>query len=210
MAFGEHWEWRGFGPPGEPLYDEIRGLPVRFSRAQEVTDRYLWLPGCPLNVKLRGGDFKIKRLLETDGSGLERWLEDAGENYSFPLAFEVLAEVAAALGVSLEAQSTDAILGSDELLDLLRQASPSPLLIRVEKRRWQHSIPDFPGVIVELAEIVAPEPVVSVGLEGRRRDGVQEALRRLHLPGSLRPMSYLGALEIWGRGERIIPGPPAS
>ena len=76
MAFGTHWEWRGFGLLSEALDKELRTLPALFPDSQVVTDRYLWSPGCGINFKLRFGDFKIKRCLEAVGGGVSRWVED--------------------------------------------------------------------------------------------------------------------------------------
>ena len=96
MAFGKHWEWRGFGDLSPQRLARVRQLPLLFERSQEVVDRYLWAPGCELNVKLRFGDFKIKRLISRAGRGVEEWLEDPAENHSFPIAASVVSDVAKA------------------------------------------------------------------------------------------------------------------
>jgi len=90
MAFGKHWEWRGFGSPPPATLRTVESLPLKFPDLQAVTDLYLWVPGSPINVKLRMRDLKFKRLLEVSGE-FERWLEDEAENYPFPLSPEVTA-----------------------------------------------------------------------------------------------------------------------
>ena len=104
MAFGLHWEWRGFGNLSRELIERIERLPRKFPSDQEVVDEYLWFPGSSLNLKLREGSLKLKRLLETSGE-FERWLEDEDENYRFPLVPEALDTVLFALGLPVERSS---------------------------------------------------------------------------------------------------------
>lgn len=203
MAFGEHWEWRGFGCLGKNLHDIVRSLPRLFPRPQKVTDRYLCVVDCPLNVKLRYGDFKIKRLLETHPSGIERWLEDPAENYSFPLAPSVVEDVATQFGIALTALVSEPIASSEELLELLSRSTSGIRVIHVEKLRWQYRLPEPEGVVVELAEIRKPEQVMSLALEDPERARVRQAMKQLQLPGPLRKLNYLEAVEIWSRGGRV-------
>jgi hypothetical protein len=209
MAFGTHWEWRGFGQLSSELRARIDALPLRFERPQEITDEYLWVPGSPINVKLRLSDLKFKRLLEV-ARGLELWLEDPAENYALPLAAPVVEKLAAELGIVVPALEA-AALSREELLRLLDRAKPRVELVAVEKKRWQRSWSDRArpesgtedAVTIEVAEISAPERISSVGLEHPRADRVQAALDALGLARSFRKLSYLGALEIWARRGRI-------
>ena len=114
MAFGTHWEWRGFGELSEALDATIRSLPRLFPDSQTVIDRYLWSAGCDINFKLRLGDFKIKRCLAAPGGGVARWSEDPAENYSFPLAANVFNELAGALAAGGEAAQAQAAARQDE------------------------------------------------------------------------------------------------
>jgi len=203
MAFGRHWEWRGFGAPRPELIDAVRGLPRLFEAPQEIVDRYLWSPDCDLNLKLRSGDFKIKRLVDRRSDGVEEWLESPDENFSFPIDSRVLEEVARRLGVDSVPVSADGIATADELLEALCGGESQVRMIDVDKLRWQHSGVGGGAAIVEYAEIRAPEPIVSIGVEDEEESRVRAALEVLGLPGNLRTASYRDALDIWGRGDRI-------
>jgi hypothetical protein len=204
MAFGEHWEWRGFGTLPRSLRQELESLPLKFPTAQEITDEYLWSPSSTVNIKLRLGDLKFKRLLESV-DGLERWMENPGENHPFPLSRAVLSTLAAGLGVSLPGASP---LGREELLALLRRTAPPVQTVRVTKVRWQREWPPVlpdgeEGVMVELAEVTSPERIFSVGLEHTDRGRLVQALGALRLDLHLRRLSYVQAISFWARGGRI-------
>ena len=204
MAFGVHWEWRGFGEVPAPVRARIEALPLKFDRSQDVTDEYLWVPGSRINVKLRFSDLKFKRLLESAG-GLERWLEDPDENYPFPLGKKVREKLAGDLGIQLPPVPARAV-GREALLALMDRSDPPVKRVVVQKSRWQREW--SPGdsiepVIVEVAEILAPERMVSIGLEHPEADRVRAALDALGLAQALRPLSYLAALSAWARGGKV-------
>ena len=92
-------------------------------------------------------------------------------------------------------------------------------MIEVHKRRrtrlWKH--PEA-NVVVELVDITHPEVISCVGfestiaqLEGADKDllqaactSIERALDAFEIEGEgLRPMSYFGALNIWGEGKRL-------
>jgi len=197
MAFGTHWEWRGFGSLPGTLAEGIRALPGLFPDSQVVTDRYLWSPGCEVNFKLRLGDFKIKRCIESAQGGVSKWVEDPAENFSFPLAASVFDEVAGALGVG-SGPATAPVSCEDELLDLLAAGGSRLRVISVAKERWQYRAPVMEDGIVELAEIASPEKIVSVSVEHDSEAGVREIMAAIGLPGELETVSYLEALAVWG------------
>jgi hypothetical protein len=199
MAFGTHWEWRGFGGVSSTLEERIRALAALFPDSQEVTDRYLWSPGCSINFKLRFGDFKIKRCLEVAEGGVARWQEDPGENYSFPLTAGVFSEVVSALG-GAEGAAGEPVESEVELLTRAGSAVAGLKVVAVAKERWQYGAPVAAGGIVELAQINSPEEIGSVSVEHESEDGVREIMEVLGLPGELESFSYLDALEIWGKG----------
>lgn len=203
MAFGKHWEWRGFGTPRGEVLDTVRGLPLLFDTAQQVVDRYLWSPGCDLNLKLRFGDFKIKRRVDRGSDGVEEWLENAAENYSFPLGRLVFDEVARALGVEDVSAPSEEIATATDLVDALRGGASQVRLIDVDKLRWQHAGPEGGAAIIEYAEIRAPETIVSIGVEDEDEGKIRATLETLGLPGGLRTASYLDALDIWAAGGRL-------
>ena len=199
MAFGMHWEWRGFGVISSTLEEKLRALVPLFPDSQVVTDRYLWSPGCSINFKLRFGDFKIKRCLEQEEGGVAKWQEDPGENYSFPLAGGVLGEVVSALGGTDEGAG-DAVESEAELLDRAGLAIAGLQVVAVAKERWQYGAPVLEGGIIELAQISLPEEIISVSVEHESAEGVREIMEVLGLPGELKSFSYLEALETWGNG----------
>ena len=199
MAFGTHWEWRGFGKLSGVLGGEIRSLRALFPESQVVTDRYIWSAGCDINFKLRLGDFKIKRCLEVAESGIARWSEDPAENYSFPLAAEVFNELVEALGCVGE-PAVEPVATEQDLLDRLGAGGSDLKVVVVEKERWQYRAPILEDGIIELAQISSPEETVSVSVEHESAAGIQEIMKATGLPGGLKSLSYLDALEIWGKG----------
>ncbi len=210
MAFGQHWEWRGFAAAapdgrGDGTIDRVRALPLWFEKSQRVTDRYLWVPGCSLNLKLRCGRFKIKRRLARTEAGTEEWLENPAEEFEFPLAPDVFAEVAAALGIASSAAALPSarVENEEEFLERLTRAAPQLAVVSVEKRRWQHCGPPDGRVIVEYAEIQSPQDVVSIGVEDPDEARVRDAMAALGLPGGFLERGYLEALDDWGRGRPL-------
>lgn len=209
MAAGEHWEWRGFGRIDQALEDRIRGLSPLLDDEWQVTDYYLWAPDCPVNVKLRGNDLKLKRFLAAS-QGLERWLEDEAEVFPFPLAPVLVAELARILAVDLP-QKPQAALTQPSLLALLFSSTPPVQLIAVAKSRWLYHLAAVdssrpgPPVLVELTEISAPEQLTTVALEHPQIEAVQAALDHLDISASaLLPRNYLQVLPLWAKGQRLF------
>ncbi len=207
MTYGEHWEWRAFGQPPHDLQEHILTLPPVLPDPWLVEDRYLYVADCTVNVKLRAGELKLKRFVARDGY-LERWLEDPAEVYPFPLAPAAVAETAAALAVTLPVKPERA-LDQAELLALLRRAAPSVQVIVVRKTRHLRTLP-LPGVdpdvLLELAEISAPQAILTVALEHPQIDPMRRAQALLGLDAaSLTPMSYLHALPLWAQGQPLLP-----
>jgi len=84
VAYGLHWEWRGFGVVPAPVRERIERLEPQFDAPAKLRDEYLRIPGCRLNLKLRSGErpsLKFKRLRRFDpATGLELWEERAEED----------------------------------------------------------------------------------------------------------------------------------
>jgi hypothetical protein len=207
MAFGQHWEWRGFGRIRADLRARIEAFDPLFASDRSLIDAYLWSPNCAVNVKLRLGDLKFKRLLEMDGD-LECWLEDEREIHPFPLAADVVEKLGRALAVTLpEKQKTP--VERNELAALLQNAQPPAQIFLVEKQRRLFSLPleGADPAIVELTEIVRPERITTVAVEHVENAVVRRALAVLGLPDrGLRPQNYLQTLSVWATGERISQG----
>ncbi|UCG88970.1 MAG: hypothetical protein JSW71_10720 [Gemmatimonadota bacterium] len=215
MAYGLHWEWRGFGHLDDRIRQRITGLRPLGSQLATVCDRYIWIPGCSANVKLRSwgsiAGLKFKRLIEEDRqSQLQLWLERPEEDYTFPIQPPVILELAKILGVELPGDR--AIGDSRELITMLQNATADACVVRVEKSRrafiWDHT---RDAVLVDLAEIRAPVETTTVGLEDTAHLGdrssaaevraanrsVTAAKADLGLPASLETKSYLDILPIW-------------
>ena len=209
MAFGQHWEWRGFGPADEKLLRVLEALPMKFPDAQVITDEYLWSPRCRTNVKLRLGDLKLKRLVRVERE-LELWLEDPDENYAFPIEQEPLLALFEALGVE-SAPVPGHPLEREELLALLERHATDVRVVSVDKSRRQHEFTapvagaaeSGSAVTVELAEIYAPERILSVGLEHERLEAVAHARDVLALETQMRRLNYFEALKIWAEGGTV-------
>ena len=199
MAVGHHWEWRGFGKPAAGLRSRIFGLEPKFPDPQELLDEYLWAPGCRVNLKLREGSLKFKRL-EAKTESLELWNEPADENHGFPLEREVVRKLLGDLGA--DARRAAPVESRSELLALLGAVMPEAKVIGVRKKRWQMELGPS-RTTVELAEIYLPESMTSIGLEHEDARRVEEAVEALGLPGTLRAMSYMDAIECWARGEKV-------
>ena len=190
----------------EQLARNVESLPLKFPDPQELTDTYLWAPGCAVNVKLRFQDLKFKRLVESV-DGFELWLEDESENHGFPVLPTVLEELSVALGVSFE-ELPDGPVGRDTLLEIVKRAQPQPRFVFVDKSRWQH---EWHGtgparihpVTVELASISAPERVTSIGIEHPSLDCVKSAHEAFGLERELTRISYLNAIAVWGDGGKV-------
>jgi hypothetical protein len=205
MAYGEHWEWRAFGEVSDRLRARILALPAVPPDPWRVEDCYLYTPRGTANVKLRAGELKLKRFIGRDGD-LERWLEDPDEVFSFPLAPDVVAGTAAALGIALPTLPTP-VADQSALLDVLRSSAAPVQVILVRKTRWLRALPMpgvLPDVLVELAEIATPQPIVSLALEHPQAEPVRRsrALLGLDTP-SLTAMSYLDALACWAQGKTL-------
>ncbi len=206
MAFGQHWEWRGFGRVSDELRARIEALDLRFASEAPTIDTYLWTPHGSGNVKLRHGDLKFKRLLEVDGD-LQHWLEDENDIYPFPLDADVVGEMERALAVTLPEKPQDPV-ESNELVGLLKQALPPVRILVVEKYRRFFSLPISLGdpVIVEFTDLIRPERISSIACEHAEIEDVRQALAQLGLLDSaLRPMHYLQALSIWAAGQCLLP-----
>src|SRR5215813_4873427 len=97
MAYGLHWEWRGFGTLTTDVRAQIEKLEAEFDAPERVTDEYLRIPGSRINVKLRSkgnGSLKFKRVRVTDGAtGLELWEEKPEEEYAFPISSKAQSEL---------------------------------------------------------------------------------------------------------------------
>lgn len=222
MAYGLHWEWRGFGGLDAGSRRRIENLPRLFPSDIEGVDSYYWYPGCDVNLKLRDwgrrAGVKLKRLRTVDDeTGCQLWYEDEREDFPFPLQPAAVHRLAEALGVDMSPPRRS--IGRCTLLTLLQEARPDLVVVPVRKirsiRRWG---PEGREILVEIAEISAPERLTSVGMEDRAgltdsasaeemaaaKADVLAAREALGLPGALTTVSYLAAVGTWAAGGTLL------
>lgn len=216
MAFGIHWEWRGFGVVSESFIERYGRLDHAFG-PQKVEDLYIWAPRLGANLKIRAGEsggLKFKRLLEKDGR-LDCAVEDPAELLPFPLqepAWHMLAAELSQAGIDIGPFPGQAP-GSEKFAALLERAGCKLVLVPKERgaRWWQG--PNG-RVLVERTAIHKPQPILSIGLESEDTgDGVtneqakadlQAAIAALKLDQEpLRVMNYLDIVALWARGETV-------
>jgi hypothetical protein len=205
MSYGEHWERRAFGPVTPDLRQRILAWRPAAPVPWQVEDLYLYTPGCTVNVKLRAGELKLKRLLARDAE-LERWLEDPAEVWPLPLAPDVVGLTATALGAAAPDEPSQP-LDTRALLDWLRQAAPRMQPIAVRKTRYLRYLflPGvIPDVLLELADIDSPQATATVAVEHPQVEPVRRACALLGLDATpLIPMGYMQALALWARGDTL-------
>src|SRR6266545_2575968 len=171
MATGRHWEWRAFGQAPHPFVELFDRLPLAYPEGElwlNVTDDYLWVPDCRINVKLRRGiedGLKLKRFEESK-DGIELWREDSKELYPYAKMDEAtFSNLADALRISLPPVPA-APWDRDKVIAFLELAEPRLRLIRTEKKRQTRRLGEKPqALLIEIAELTAPERIVSLGLE---------------------------------------------
>lgn len=221
MAYGLHWEWRGFGELSQEVRSRVDKLKPLHSSPGKVVDRYLWFPACNINVKLRsfgGGEtLKFKRLVERDDHlQLQLWMEKAEEDYVFPLARKGVEELSRAIRVDLSAEGD--LASSSELLSVLQAATDEVQIVTVEKTRRSYVwISEDSAVLIDLVDVSSPEHTLTIGLEDlvglnefssrekviAARDTVAAARVDIGLPGGLETSSYLEALTRWAANQGV-------
>jgi hypothetical protein len=219
MAFGVHWEWRGFGSVSDAFFERYGVLAYEFGPWM-IEDIYIWTSGLEVNLKIREGvegGLKIKRPFGRDGR-FERWVERPEDLYTLPLerkGWEVLAAELAGAGLVLGPYPEEAP-GHDQLLFLLERAGCQSVLVVKERggRWWQG--PNG-RVLVEWSAIEKPQALLSVSLESEDLSGeeggetdeeakadLQAAIEAFHLDHErLIPMNYMDALAHWINGRQI-------
>lgn len=218
MAYGMHWEWRGFGSISSRFARSFLLLPD-FYDTHDVIDHYVWIPGLEVNAKFRKGmesGLKIKRLKQKDGD-FEVWLEDEDELFEFPLepeAWESLAELLATVNISIpDYPSTPP--DRETTSTILENAGCE--MLTVKKQRETRILEKTEGsVLIEWTAIQSPQALNSIGLEtwsdredadmtdAQSLDLIKEAFALLNInEESLQPMNYLDAVKCWANDNKI-------
>lgn len=214
MAYGIHWEWRGFGRLDDAVLDRWSDLAFP-SGVQEIVDRYIWTPHMRVNLKVRswsgGRSLKLKRPVDLDSaSGLELWAERPEDDHELPLAPETATSILSELGLS----SDFAIAPVDEaeLVESMVRAAPETRVVLVRKQRSRAVIRVGTTMVqIEYADIVEPQHIASIGIEdvsGLAHDSPTSALDearsavcevRDRLAPRWKTCSYLCAVGTWAR-----------
>lgn len=218
MAYGTHWEWRGFGGVSSRFADIFAQLTPQI-HSHEVQDVYIWVPGLEVNAKFREGTkegLKFKYHIKTEDD-FELWEENKQGLFGFPLtrdAWKRLSGVLERAGVVLPDYPSEAPT-SDQLLSFLTDIGCT--YMRVQKQResrlWKTNDSQ---ILVEWTCISKPQYCISIGLETWSDDPdsdasdqqalaqLQSAVKKLQLKKEpLRILSYLDAVKLWCNGNKI-------
>ncbi|MFH5832405.1 hypothetical protein ACG2F4_08415 [Halalkalibaculum sp. DA3122] len=217
MAYGMHWEWRGFGSISSRFARSFLLLPD-FYDTHQITDHYLWIPGMEVNAKFRKGiesGLKFKRLKQKKGD-FEIWLEDEDELYEFPLekeAWESLGRLLGGVDIRIPAYP-DLPPDRETTAQMLQEAGCK--IVTMKKQRETRKLEMTEGtVLVEWTAIMEPQSVNSIGLEtwsdqdtdmanGQALQLIKQAHATLDLPQeSMQPMNYLDAVKQWAEENKI-------
>ncbi len=219
MAFGLHWEWRGFGAVSADFVNKYSKLDLQFD-IQNVDDLYLWVPNLAVNAKFREGaegGLKFKRIKNSDDK-LEQWHENEEEIFDFPLkekAWTTLNKVMTTVGLALPAYPPIAP-NREESTHILESIDCKTIMVkkRREARLWRG--PN--GLVkVEWACISEPQSLISIGLETWDNDADEDVLTDEEAKEDIRAailelglnkepihvMNYLVVTGIWALGKKI-------
>jgi exopolyphosphatase/guanosine-5'-triphosphate,3'-diphosphate pyrophosphatase len=181
------WEWRAFGERN----------PFGSIAAGEIEDRdelYLLTPAADASVKVSDGLVDVKRLLEVDDDGLERWVPVLKAR--FPLDATEVEMVLCALGARIPATLPDEC-GFDELLAI---AGPRVHPVRVLKRREHYVVG---GCQAERTHCrVGAEAAWTVAVEAEDPVRVKAVLREYGLSSRANTCMARGLKALAGVGAR--------
>lgn len=218
MAYGSHWEWRGFGAVSSRFVKQFARLETIYPQ-HEMTDCYLWFPGITVNAKLRQGaenGFKFKRL-ERKAGDFEAWTESEDDFFPFPLtdsAKRSLLNFLHESGLEKPDTSLPRPANRKNMEEWLRKAGCRFVTVKKtrESKIW-HS--RHGPVLVEWACIRSPQVLTSIGLENQpsddgstladsERKALDQALEEFALEEEpLTAMNYMKAIEIWAGNNKI-------
>lgn len=219
MAFGTHWEWRGFGAVNSKFAEQFSGLKSTVS-SNQVVDTYVYTPELKTNIKIRTGyqsGIKFKRPVKFVDD-FELWTEREDDLFEFPLTKADHDRVRKILGsTELDRISSlpTSLKTADDALSWLSKAGFQ--LVKVKKEReikvWHRA---ENSVMVEWACLSGPQSITSISLESepvkysdKRSESselglLKSALSHLNLDKlPLKPMNYLEVLDKWANGNKI-------
>lgn len=218
MAYGLHWEWRGFGALDDATTERVSALGAR-SDVVEVVDQYIWTPHISVNLKVRswagGRRLKVKRPVDRIAeTGIELWAEHPEDDHELPITSDTATRVLREWGLPIRVSG--ASVDAAELLECVRRTDPNVRVVSVRKvRSWAATRVGKTMLQVERADILEPQRIGSLGIEdvsGLQRESppqlfeqAHEAVRALynHLAPQWEPSNYMRAVASWARGGLI-------
>lgn len=219
MAFGLHWEWRGFGGIDSKFAERYSKLNKVISE-YSVVDCYLYAPGLETNIKIRKGaenGLKFKRPGKVMGN-YEQWLEDENEIFDFPLskkAQKLLMESFKSTELNYKGSFPRRISNEEHTISWLKDIGCRVIEVQ-KKREIRKWISPEGSVLIEWTCLFKPQPIISVSLESGSFDNPESqiALEYLDILKSayqdfglnekpLCTMNYLEAVAIWAKSNKI-------
>ncbi|MGK7369222.1 MAG: hypothetical protein ACNS64_03315 [Candidatus Halalkalibacterium sp. M3_1C_030] len=219
MAFGLHWEWRGFGGVNSSFADRFSKLDTLVSE-YAVEDYYIYVPGLETNLKIRKGDknnLKFKRPGKFKNN-FEQWKELENEFFEFPIplrAQNLLVEFLKSTAIDRTCSIPPAIETTDDYLRWLKEIGCQIIEVRKarEIKEWSNA---EGSVMIEWTGIYNPQSIISISLESepfepsesQKEAKTLDLLKSVHnelelneMP--LRPKNYLEAVTIWANSNKI-------
>lgn len=218
MAYGLHWEWRGFGTLDDATIERVSALGAT-SDVLEVVDHYIWTPHISVNLKVRswagGRRLKVKRPVDRIAeTGIELWAEHPEDDHELPIPSDTATHVLRESGLPLRVSG--ASVDAADLLERVRRTGPDVRVVSVRKvRSWAATRVGKTMLQVERADILEPQRIGSLGIEdvsGLQRESppqlfkqAHEAVRALYnrLAPQWEPSNYMRAVASWARGGLI-------
>lgn len=178
------WEWRAFGREFRDLAERLRMGPGPVTTSHET---YILSPDSAINVKIRGGQIDVKRLLAVD-RGLELW------SPVLKAPFPIAAAVARSLFLTWSVKPPPlarAEYTRDQWLAEVVAACPALAAIDVAKQRQSAVLDDC---AVEIAALtIGGERLATVAVEAADPDQVLRVAQGLGL-AALGNENYVHAL----------------
>lgn len=219
MAFGSHWEWRGFGGVDGVFVDCYSALPI-VSEVHRQVDQYIYVPGLKTNLKIRNGEesgLKFKQFNKNEGE-FELWSEYEDELFDFPIstsARDLLQKTLNESELGPIKSIPSKVHSSKDTLAWLREIGCR--IIKVEKKREIRKLnSNNDSTLVEWTCIYEPQALNSISLESmsfeetdqqsslHSLENVRAAYRDLELHRlPLIVNSYLDAVAIWSKSNKI-------
>lgn len=219
MAYGSHWEWRGFGGVDARFTKRFRSLSKLIDQHSQ-SDYYIYAPGLTTNLKIRQGKesgLKFKHPGKTDGD-FEIWSEYEDELFEFPLpskGLDLLEDTLNSTDLGPINSIPSGINNPGDTLPWLKEIGCR--VIEVEKAREIRELHlSTDTILVEWTCIYKPQALISISVESEHFEKsdkqqssknlklIKSAYRKLELHRlPLLPRNYSDAVAIWAKSNKI-------